>query len=387
MKILIIGNRAHQFITNYVSNLRLGTNTITSIDVLSYECGACEYSTDGVYDRIFSLSFPYASLIPKTIRILVQHFLLRYRLKSIQGQYDIIHIHYAENFLLRDAKYLTSTIKTKLVITLWGSDLLRANAKQANRLKRWIDKADKVTMATDEMINSFCEKYGANKYTNSKIKQCKFGLQPLNWIEKKWNDDLRNLRDEIGIPKDRIVVTIGHNASRLQHHEMIIDTLEKDSSLLKMKDSLLFVLMMTYPQDNEYKDLIREKTCHSNYQYIIVDSFLSEEEVANYRLTSDFFIQLQPTDVLSGSMLEYLACNGIIITGSWLPYQLLKELKIRYYTIDKIEDVSTTLLQLLYNYEEIKNSLKDNHSIIMNNFKWEHLIENWINVYNEVVSA
>ncbi len=378
MKILIIGNRWHQFITNYVEALRSALNNEVKIDILSYDYINKKYPTDELYNQIYDLHFPLASVFPKYLRIFIQHIILRYRLKRIGRNYDIIHIHYVENYLLRDASYLIKTIKSRLMITLWGADS-RAQGKQFWQLERWLTRANGITMATEEMIECFYEKHGKN--FSNKVFQCKFGMRPLDWIEKKWGEDIFRQRSLLGLPKDKIVIAIGHNARKEQRHCDIIDTLDQNTELRKYLEKLCFVLMLTYPKDSDYIAKVKNRAAESPFYYSIEESFLSEEEVANYRMTSDVYIQLQREDVLSGSMLEYLSCNCIVVTGSWLPYQMLDRMGVLYNTVDSITEAPIKLAHIVENFEHYKHTVEKNHILMLNAFKWNNVINDWIKAY------
>lgn len=382
MKILIIGNRWHQFITNYVLALRDALGNDLRIDILSYDHIDKKYSTDDLYNHIYDLHFPLAAVLPKYVRIIIQHILLRCQLKNIGKNYDIVHIHYVENFLLRDSRYLIKTIKGRLMITLWGLDS-RVQGKQYEQLDRWLMRSDCITMATEEMIGDFYIKHG-RKYS-SKIYQCIFGMRPLDWIEKKWGVDILDIRGTLGLPGDSIVIAIGHNARREQRHCDIIDVLDNSGQLRQYADKLCFVLMLTYPHDWDYIAKVKGRAMESPFNYIIVDSFLSEENVALYRLSSDIYIQLQLNDVLSGSMLEYLSCNDIVITGSWLPYQTLDRIGVFYNTVDCVTETPQKVLQIVENFDNYKRKAEKNHDLIMNNFKWDFVIKDWIKVYETIL--
>ena len=113
---------------------------------------------------------------------------------------------------------------------------------------------------------------------------------------------------------------------------------------------------------------------------------MSDDAVAMLRCCSNIFIQLQPTDMLSGSMLEHLAAGNIVITGKWLPYDILDELNIYMLKIERMEQVSTILLSVIENYLEYTRKCDLNKNIVLNNFRWKTVINKWINVYEKVLS-
>ena len=58
----------------------------------------------------------------------------------------------------------------------------------------------------------------------------------------------------------------------------------------------------------------------------IITKRLNDQELTNLRLNCEVFINLQDTDQLSGAMLETLCADKIVITGSWLNYDVLKNI-------------------------------------------------------------
>ena len=377
MRVLIIGNRFHQLLTNYVEALKTADSTCV-VDVLSYESNAKAYSTDGLFDKIYTLKVIGGTILPKYLRIFIQQIKLRFLLKKINDKYDIIHIHYLENYLQRDAAFLAKLITPKLVLTFWGSDFLRAKKWQIDKMKHWIDRADAITFATLEMREIFYQKFDREEY-NPKTFILKFGLKPIDYIEK---GELKiKYKAKFNISNDKIVISIGHNASRLQNHLEIMTLIEQNIGIQEYSDSLLFVLMLTYPCDSAYINKIKSFVKKSKFKYLLVENYLTDQEIAAYRMMSDYFIQLQPTDVLSGSMLEYLCAGNIVITGAWLPYDILKADNVRFYEVNAISDISMKLLELLRNHETIKHDVEGNYFLIKDKYQWSNMIKDWIKAY------
>lgn len=383
MKILIIGNRKHQFVYNYVNALRgscLASNL--QIDILSQDKDSKKGSMDGVFDHVYSISTSIPIYRFRVFRILFQIFTLFFFLNRLKN-YDIVHVHYLENIIIWNI-FFSKQIKAKLIISIWGSDFLRSSKRKRYMMMRIFDRADQITIASPTVKKQFTDFYDG-KY-DDKISICQFGLQPLEYIVNTCLEDFNEAKKEMGLASDKIIITIGYNASRLQRHKEIIKYIELNENLSKYRDKIEFLLPCTYPKNVEYLQSLTLQIAKSKFHYTILSDFLSDDAVAMLRCFSNIFIQLQPTDMLSGSMLEHLAAGNIVITGKWLPYDILDELNIYMLKIERMEQVSTILLSVIENYPEYTRKCDLNKNIVLNNFRWKTVINKWINVYEKVLS-
>lgn len=382
MKVLIIGNRSHQFIYNYVKALkRVYPHSHLDIDILSQDTSDISFSSDKFYDNIYALSVP--SFLKK-IRFLIvfyQHILFRKYIRKLD-YYDVVHIHYIENIIIRDISFFSKYIRGKLIVSIWGSDFLRASEERKKNMTVLFNRADYITIASDEVIEEFKACYQKSSFL-SKIALCRFGLEPLESLIPilRSGADARISKSKIGLCADKIVITIGYNASRLQHHIDIIENIERSSLLSPFHDKVEFLLPVTYPKDAEYIDIIKKTILNSKFHYNVIEQFLSDEDVAHLRVASDIFIQLQPTDMLSGSMLEHLSAQNIVITGSWLPYDCLDRWGVFYRKIDCLELLSNELHDVLNNFVSYKKLTYKNTEMIIDKFRWTNVIHNWLDLY------
>lgn len=382
MKVLVIGNRFHQFVYNYVNAIKNNSEGGEFVvDVLSQECADVTFQSDYVYDTIYALKMSFILRKNRFVRILTQQFLFRKYIRTLTN-YDIVHIHYVENIIVRDVAYFSKHVKGKLIVSLWGSDFLRASDNQRKQLAVLLERADKITIASETVTQMFREYYRECSFL-SKLVLCRFGLEPLEKIIPilESGDKTGSSKSLFGLSKDKIVVTIGYNASRLQHHIEIIENINEFSSLADFKDKIEFLLPLTYPVDEVYVNEIREYVKQSKFNFVIVTDFLSDDKIAHLRIASDVFIQLQPTDMLSGSMLEHLSTGNIVITGSWLPYDCLNDWNIFLFKIDKLDFIAQNLYGVLCDYSVCVEKCVKNRDAVIQRFRWKNVISDWINLY------
>ena len=382
MKVLIIGNRSHQFIYNYVKTLKkVYLNSDLEIDILSQDSSDLFFPSDKFYNNIYALIVPSFFQKNRFLKVLYQHILFRKYIKRLDF-YDVVHIHYVENIIVRDIRFFSKYIRGKLIVSIWGSDFLRASEDRKKNMTVLFNRADHITIASDKVIEEFKACYQKSSFL-SKIVLCRFGLEPLESLISilRSGANARISKSKIGLCADKIVITIGYNASRLQHHIDIIENIERSPLLSPFHDKVEFLLPVTYPKDAEYIGIIKKTVVNSKFHYNVIEQFLSDEDIAHLRVASDIFIQLQPTDMLSGSMLEHLSAQNIVITGSWLPYDCLDQWGVFYRKIDCLELISNELHDVLNKFVPYKKLTCKNSDIIIDKFRWNNVIHDWLDLY------
>lgn len=293
------------------------------------------------------------------------------------GKYDIIHIHYLYDL------YCLFTDKLKglchnLMITIWGSDFYKADMKQKVNLKQIVDKADKISFDNEQTLNEFVQFYGRDVEDKTTI--CRFGLTMLDYIDKVTSLDVEKYKSMYKIPKDAYVITCGYNADICQHHLEIIESLNDCNSILN--ENIYYLFPMTYKRDEEYVELVRRKLESSKLNYRIIEDFMDFKEMALLTRATDIFIQLQETDTLSATMQENLYAGNIVITGSWLPYQCLKQEGANFYTVDDVKDISQRLESLIKGSLQNKKDFEHNKEIISSYSCWDSTYKQWYDLYN-----
>ena len=84
MKVLIIGNRSHQFIYNYVKTLKkVYLNSDLEIDILSQDSSDLFFPSDKFYNNIYALIVPSFFQKNRFLKVLYQHILFRKYIKRL----------------------------------------------------------------------------------------------------------------------------------------------------------------------------------------------------------------------------------------------------------------------------------------------------------------
>lgn len=379
MKVLLIGNREHQLLFNLIDEIKDDREDI-SFDIFSQDSNSIAEENRKYYNEITNLGLPQILLKNRIVRGVSKQIAFRNKLKKLfKKEYDYVHVHYIEDIILRDVEFFISRLNTKLVISVWGSDFLRASNVKREQMRKLFKLCSKITISNALVIEAFKDYYEGEDFCNN-IVMLKFFVKPLNDLIIGYESNKHLIaKQELGIETSKIVLTIGYNASRMQQHLLIFDELFRDNEFMSYKDNIHLVVPLTYPKDREYIESIKSKLEESGFSYSVFTNFLSNDELLRLRYSSDVFVQLQTTDMMSGSMLEYLALGNLVITGSWLPYSELLDDGIIFTTINSISELPKELLKVdLLNLDKtLSNGLA-----VKSIFGRSELIRKWIEVYD-----
>jgi hypothetical protein len=335
------------------------------------------------FDNIYEISKynnGISNRIPK-IRELLRLRNLANQIKKL-GNYDVCHIHY----LSEDYGYLYKQIRNqckKLIITIWGSDFYRTNWREKKVQYNIIKYADRITFITKQTMEEFSKYF--KKIDKDKLEIKKFGSTPLGILRNIEHISKKNCKKSFNISTNSLVVTCGNNASQGNEHIKIIQSIEIVKH--KLPDNILFLFPFTYSFDRKYYLEVKELLDKTNLNYKILTNFLSDYKVAQLRKVSDIMINLPISDQLSGSMQEGLYTGNIIITGDWLPYNILEEKGIFMLKVSSVGEVGEKLVYSVNNLRNLKESCKGNSQIIWNISSWDKNIDNWIQMYIELLQS
>lgn len=364
MKILIIANSKAVFGKELKSEL---INRSLDVSLLDFESLILYDKSNYESDRYSSLFKKFKSM-PK----LSMFFRMWYIKKVIQeNDFDVVNIHMSRWFYMIILPWLA---REKFIVTFYGSDFYRTSDFIKKIQTILYKKADAITFTNPLTKNSFLKYY---KDFDSKSHVCRFGLKTLDFIDKNRKIDKKSLRDSLGYNKEKIVITCGYNSTKEQQHGKIIENILKLPA--ELLDKAQFVFPMTYGNDlnrQKIKNILKQ----TNLDYIVLEEFLYGDDNANIKLASDIMINLLETDSFSGSMQEFLYANNIVITGSWLPYEVFDDAGVQYMKIDNIDELSFKLTELINSDIKTYDTSK-NQKIISELSLWDNAIESWIEVY------
>lgn len=378
-RILLVGDGNHQFITNYATWINKATNNNFTVDILSFTPVRTE--NEKYYHSVFqkknitTLSKFFLGI--KGIRRYYRFYLLR-ELSSKLPEYNFIHFH----FIDADSYFLVNRFRkttSKIILSIWGSDMYWVRPIDENGFFDTCNKADVLTFTNKLSIDYFVKKY---KWNKNNIKLCRFGLAPLENLKELTltRNDSKKL---LNWNTEKLAVTIGYNMAPAQQHIEILSQFDNDE-IKCLKDKIQLILPLTYGGTPKYKNKLLEKLKELSFEYKIYDTFLTDEQIAQIRKASDIMIQLQKTDQFSGSMQEHLYARNVIITGSWLPYETMKEHGAWFIEIDNLKQLSQKVYDVICNFEHYEQKTVRNPQAIAELGFWEKNIHNWVNIYETI---
>lgn len=379
-KILFVGDGNHQFILNLVFWLKKSKNTHFQIDILTYDPVRKEYKDyKDYFDSIYSIedyNWGYP-LIKKIwgLRRLYRYFLYNQLLKKLPV-YDFIHFHYIDTDSYFLSGRLKKTVGSKIIFSIWGSDLYRVGKNDELKFFRACQHADLLTFTNRQALQFFKDNY---EWQMNNLLICRFGLAPLEALKEfsVCKSESKNVMDWDG---DKLAIVIGYNLSPAQQHLEILNSFRHEK-LQMFKEKIQLIVPLTYQGTEKYKNRILDKLNQLPYSYKVYADFMTDVEVAHLRNASDIMIQLQTTDQLSGSMQEHLFAKNVVITGSWLPYLALKEEGAWFIEVDKIDELVTVLPEVLENYKGYAPKTVNTSKAIAKLSLWDQNIDSWIALY------
>lgn len=275
-----------------------------------------------------------------------------------------------------------SSLDSKLILTYWGSDLLRGKKEQLIKVKPTIEKADSVVVMTDEMQDKFLDLYG-NEFAG-KTQIIDMGVSAFKSIDEAVKDKAEAKRKLIGKGNaEKTVITLGYNASEGQQHEKLMAELRKLPA--ELKEKICVVLPMTYPDSKAtYVKSIQQLAESEEYQTAVLTEFMNDEQIAVLCAATDIFVNAQITDALSTSMMEQLYSGSLVFNGSWLHYSFLDKLGIYYENFDDIGNISERIKETAGDFKTDRTA--PNHDLLAGQCSWASCKERWEKVYKQLIS-
>jgi hypothetical protein len=383
MNILIIGDALSQYTTNFSFALKQYDPSI-DIDIINTrpvkpneknQFKSSAYNQTIHYQPMNGLM----ECLPK-IRVLFRNLKGNSNLRIVKKKiddYDVILLH---GFWKQNCEIYNKLNPSKpfTVAAVWGSDFYKRSSNE-RMVFQMMDICDLVVISTQNMVEDIT---AVHHIDSAKIRNCLFGLAPLERLMKMEDENSSSAKKKLGFDPDDILITCGYNGSPNQQHLAIISSL---SRILKNNPKPIKLLVpITYGGDSKYHQEIKSALIHSGLDYKIYDTFLPDEVVSYLRKATSIMLQIQQSDAFSGSMQEHLFCKNIVITGSWLPYQSLLDKNIYYEAIDDLTQLDDKLLYVIDNFELLRDKAsKINTKDKFVSSLWSECIKDWYNALNE----
>ncbi len=336
------------------------------------------YYSDGTQRRIngnFRLLFriPY-------VRRFLRRRLTRTFLRRLAGteHFDVCNVHYVKPEYARFAKDLRG-VATRLVTTVWGSDFYLMDDKWRKRQKSIYEASDSIVFGNPKTRDEFVSYYKAFEV---KTRVCSFGLKSLELIKKIQQTERRSQsRERIGIPADSFVICCGSNANKSQNHERILASLVEIREFLPV--NVVVLLAMTYPSiDARYLAGIEEKLRQNKMRYHVISEFMTKEDTARIRISTDIMVNMQNTDQLSAAFQEHAYAGGIVVAGDWLPYDVFENAGV-FMLKASFAGLGDTIKTVVQDWELYREKASANAKSVERLSSWESKAPAWKAIYAE----
>ncbi len=356
-KILVVGDSNSIFIKQYIENVLVknGYQVVLIKEGFISEERKQEYKDLGVIleDRNVGL----VSKIP-LVRTLLGAKAWCKKIAEKYGEFSVVHVHGVNKFRGSVGKIMREHCK-KLVVSVWGDEVLRGDEKRRKAYAKFYEKADVITTATSHLYSNFIKAYGDR--FKDKIMTCRFGLSvfdKMDEMEKKFTRD--ELFNYFGLKdSSKITVLVGYNGRDCQNLIPLTKTLQTLPNELLNK--IIAVYTLTYgKRSEEYDRELKEEISKLNCEKLILTNYMNEDKSAKLRLISDVLLHAQPTDAFSASVQECLYRGAIVFNGAWLVYNELAEIGAKIVAFNDYKELANILPVYLGDYQNKRKEFANN---------------------------
>lgn len=300
-----------------------------------------------------------------------------FRNSHMGRRFDLIHVQFASIGSVRLALQMNGR---RIVISYWGSDLLRRTREDLVRMQPFLERAAAVTVNSVRMREAFLKNYGGS---GVRPILTPFGISGIGAID----DCLKTASREdcaarFEFPPEKVIIVAGHNGRREQQHMMMLDAISGLEPHLR--ERLHLVLPMTYGRnDQEYIEEVRLALGRTGCTWNVLTEFLPEEGQACLAVATDIFIHAQTTDAISATLQEFLYAGATVLNGSWLEYPELTDAGAVLHGFGNQSELVEQLGSLIPGHPKSAGSGRQNHEA-MKSRSWEAVAGQWEAVYRMV---
>lgn len=295
-------------------------------------------------------------------------------------RYDIVNVQYPHYYMAAAMPYLHK-MSNNIVITPWGSDILRVDGFRAKILFNGVlSKCDYITTAIDGNVG----KRILERLPNSRNKFYfqAWGSETIDYIVHHISEtDTAAAKERFGL-KGKYVITCGYNAFRAQNHDKIIDAIVQKRPQLPDNLKLLFPVSYGAHDKDRYVAELKKKCQDEQLDALFLEEYMSVEDVFLLRMATDMFIHAQNTDAGCASLQEYVLCDKKIVHGSWIRYPMLEVYSpLCYHTASDFSVLGDIIVDA-YHAEPIKFSQEAIDYITSNG--WEVRRKDWNDMFEKL---
>ncbi|MCH5191176.1 MAG: hypothetical protein J1F23_03335 [Oscillospiraceae bacterium] len=346
MKYLIISDAASMHVYNFIKNMLLGRGY--EIYVLRHSIRKIPEQYEKFYkENNITVFSPGTEDEGRSKIDTAKRFLRKIHFMRRLGKIDICHIHY----LHRSSCLLCRLFKRnidKLILSYWGTDILKPTDKEIKAQEKCFQYADKITVTVAHSKKVFVERYGT-KYND---KLC-FGRITSGSIPaiKAYAETVtkQQCRESMKIPERKICIVCGYSADPSQHQDICLEEI----AMLPMEYKAKIHILIPVQYDRislAYIENVKKQAANCGCTYDVLEEYVPFERNATMCLATDIFLQLRDSDAFSNAMKEQVYSGSFMIQGSWLIYEELDQCGAPVVKIDHLNELHETLSEILKSY-------------------------------------
>ena len=214
-----------------IANHLKSKNPLVDITILTDVPNDYQNSLSDKSIKLFLYDVPPFNCKFRRLRYLViQHRQRKFFSNFSKGKkFDIINVHFPNRYMSCVVNYLRG-MSNNIVISPWGSDLLRRDAISLKRLKLFYEKADYITLKAAP---------ASELGPLGKIVQEDFKIDTKKMVGGFWGSDIidfaikngdlisqEDAKDRFGL-SGQYVITCGYNRQEAQQHKAIIAAIDQ----------------------------------------------------------------------------------------------------------------------------------------------------------------
>jgi len=291
---------------------------------------------------------------------------------------DIVHLQ--SLFPTAAYAWLLGGIRKPLVISCWGSDILR-------------ESDPSLTLGHLHLLNSA----GAITTTgieNREVILAKYGRRlEARLYDTYFNPGIQPLLNRLGSVPPRYVrgcegkwrVCLGHNGFEQGNHRRLLASVAKLPESVKQHIELL--IPMTYGATLSYREEIRRLARDAGCTFRLFDAFMPPEAMVALRRDTDILVFAAVSDGFSATVSQALAAASVVIVGAWLPYKTRRMTGFHYHEMHSPDDAGTVLATILHDWRSECDKAVANSSLAATLFAERRLGEGWLKAYQGALDS
>lgn len=320
----------------------------------------------GAYKKLLS--------IPK-VRVMIWRYFKERLFKTVINteKYDYVVIHSLPNDTLK-LVLIAKSSGAKVLLFPWGSEVMRAGDSAKRMLTEAFNNADYIRGDSEQFIHSLIDIYPSIR--QDKFVKLTYASPGISSIERLCGKMTKEeMATSLNVPQDRFYIVCGYNAYYGQQHQRIIESIAKVKD--DLPDNYLLVFPITYGLESGVSKKDIEKWCNSyDLNYVCLEEYLTDNQLACLHLITDVFIHMQITDLANSYIMEAVFAGAKVINGSWLSYSELEQYGMPYHVCNSFDDLPKLLIEVI-NGNSVIDVPSQLYSYIQS-YSWTSVCKDWV---------